>query len=366
MTADPAPETVRGASDADPGPATGRGAGPGAAAAAGRDTVQAVADLPAADPGAAPVAVLGECVADAFTTPPPAGAPGPALGLEVLPGGGPANTAVALARLGTRTRFLGRLSSDVFGRLFRDHLTASGVDLGAAVAAAEPSTLAVADLAEDGSAAYSFHAEGTADWQWTPAELRAAAGEPVACLHTGSLALVRPPGAAAVEELLTAVRPRATVSLDPNVRPLLVDPAVYRERLPHWCAAADVLRLSDDDLAHLCPDRTPEEAADLFHTHGTPLVVVTLGAGGVLASHHGRRLRVAAPPTTVVDTVGAGDSFMAGFLHSLHAAGALGGRLDALRTEELRSALALGTRVAAAVCAVRGANPPWAAQLARP
>ena len=312
-----------------------------------------------------PIAVLGECVADAFVGA-PGSAPTGALGLEVFPGGGPANTAVALARLGVPTRFLGRLSQDVFGRLFRAHLDASGVDLSRAVKAPEPSTLAVADLDERGSADYSFHAQGTADWQWQDAELAAASAGPLACLHTGSLALVREPGAAAVERLLGEVRERATVSVDPNVRPLLVDPAVYREALPRWCAATDILRLSDDDLAHLRPGAGPEEAADAFHADGAGLVVITLGGDGVFASLHGQRVRVTAPRTEVVDTVGAGDSFMAGFLHALCTAGALGGRLDALSTEQVEEALTFGTRVAAAVVAVRGANPPWAADLGLP
>ncbi|UGY94269.1 carbohydrate kinase family protein [Streptomyces gobiensis] len=312
---------------------------------------------------AAPIAVLGECVADAFVTPAAGGSGTPAIGLEVLPGGGPANTAVALARLGTPTRFLGRLSSDVFGRLFREHLAQSGVDLGSAVSARESSTLAVADLDTEGRADYSFHAEGAADWQWTPDELAVATGGSMACLHTGSLALIRPPGGAAIERLLTQARPRATVSLDPNVRPLLVDPAAYRARLPRWCAAADILRLSDDDLGHLLPGAELERAADEFHGHGAQLVVVTLGGEGVFASLNGERLRIAAPPTTVVDTVGAGDSFMAGFLHALHQGAALGGRLEALDTDRLRAALTFGARVAAATCAVRGANPPWRDQL---
>ncbi|WP_344530422.1 carbohydrate kinase [Streptomyces albiaxialis] len=309
-----------------------------------------------------PIAVLGECVADAFTT---RGGDAP-LGLEVFPGGGPANTAVALGRLGTPTRFVGRLSSDIFGRLFREHLAASDVDLSGCVDAAESSTLAVADLDEEGRADFSFHARGTADWQWTTDELVAAVKPPLSCLHTGSLALVRPPGAEAVEELLTLVRPYATVSLDPNVRPLLVDPAVYREALPRWCAAADILRLSDDDLEHLVPGADPERAVDVFHAAGTRLVVITLGAEGVLASLDGEVRRADAPRTDVVDTVGAGDSFMAGFLHALHGDGALGGRLSALDAEQVGSALEFGVRVASAVVAVRGANPPWAADLKEP
>ncbi|MBO8185407.1 carbohydrate kinase family protein [Streptomyces spirodelae] len=309
-----------------------------------------------------PIAVLGECVADAFVAPPRGEDPAP-LALDVFPGGGPANTAVALARLGTPTRFLGRLSHDVFGRLFASRLAESDVDVSHTVRAPEPSTLAVADVAEDGSADYAFHAQQTADFQWTDEELASGTADPLSCLHTGSLALVQQPGGAAVERLLAKIRDRATVSLDPNVRPLLVDPAVYRAALPRWCAAADILRLSDDDLAHLRPGATPDEAADAFHADGVPLVVVTLGAEGVMASLDGNRFRVPTPPTEVVDTVGAGDSFMAGFLHALGGAGALGGRLDALTGSQVSEALAFGVRVAAAVVSVRGANPPWARDL---
>lgn len=311
-----------------------------------------------------PVAVLGEAVADAFTARDQARQG--ELALRVLPGGGPANTAVALARLGTPTRFLGRLSDDVFGRLFREHLTGSGVDLSGAVAAAEPSTLAVADLDGSGQATYSFHAEGTADWQWSRAELRAGLPEGAACLHTGSLALVREPGGARVEELLAEVRGRATVSIDPNVRLHLVPADVYRTALPRWCALADILRLSDDDLAAIRPGMPVEEACDTWHAAGVALVVVTRGANGATASLAGERVQVPAPKVETVDTVGAGDAFTAGLLHWLHAHGHLGGRLEGLDADAVREAAVFAARVAALTCSVSGANPPYAHQLADP
>ncbi|MFF4400608.1 carbohydrate kinase [Streptomyces sp. NPDC001480] len=308
------------------------------------------------------ITVLGECVADAFAEPASASNE---LALRVLPGGGPANTAVALARLGTPARFLARLSGDVFGRLFRAHLEASGVDLSAAVAAAEPSTLAVAELDAQGQAAFSFHAQSTADWQWTPAELAGVDLSGTACVHTGSLALVREPGAAVVEEFLAAAAPRATISIDPNVRPLLVRPEVYRARLAHWCGLADVLRLSEDDLELLLPGTSPERACDIWHAAGARLVVITRGADGVLASLDGERVRVPAVRTRVVDTVGAGDSFTAGLLHHLGTRGHLGGRLTGLELGEVAEACAFGTRVAALTCSVAGPNPPWRSRLAQ-
>ncbi|MFF1546327.1 carbohydrate kinase [Streptomyces sp. NPDC058291] len=308
------------------------------------------------------ITVVGECVADAFTEAAPAANE---LALRVLPGGGPANTAVALARLGTPARFLARLSGDVFGRLFRAHLEASGVDLSYAVAAAEPSTLAVAELDPAGQATFSFHAQNTADWQWTPAELAGVDLSGTACVHTGSLALVREPGGAVVEEFLTAAAPRATVSIDPNVRPLLVRPEVYRARLARWCALADILRLSEDDLELLLPGVAPEQACDVWHAAGVRLVVITLGSDGALASLDGERLRVPAVRARVVDTVGAGDSFTAGLLHHLGAHGLLGGRLDGLGLDEVAAACRFGAQVAALTCSVAGPNPPWRDQLAQ-
>ncbi|MEV4615852.1 carbohydrate kinase [Kitasatospora sp. NPDC049258] len=305
-----------------------------------------------------PITVLGECVADAFTDS-RRGTHGE-LALRVHPGGGPANTAVALARLGTPTRFLGRLSGDVFGRLFRAHLAESGVGLDGCVAAAEPSTLAVADLDEQGRAGYSFHAEGAADWQWTAAELEAEPAGGPACVHSGSLALVRAPGGSAVEEFLARSAERATVSIDPNVRPLLVPPAAYQERLARWCELADLLRLSDDDLGHLLPGATPEQACDRWHSAGVRLVVITLGAAGALVSLDGERVTLPAEPVTVVDTVGAGDAFTAGLLHHLGGQGLLGGRLDGLDLDRATEAARFATRVAALTCSVPGANPPRA------
>jgi fructokinase len=310
------------------------------------------------------VTVLGECVADTFAAPGRSGLG--ELALRALPGGGPANTAVALARLGTPTRFLGRFSNDVFGTLFRARLSDSGVDLTGSVSAPEPSTLAVADLDETGQATYTFYADSAADWQWTTAELAATQQDDAVCLHTGSLALVRQPGAGHIEDHLASAREHVTVSVDPNVRPLLVPPSAYQERLPRWCALADILRLSEDDLALLLPGAGLEEACDTWHSAGARLVVITLGGRGALASLDGHRVTVPTPAIDIVDTVGAGDSFTAGLLHRLAALGHLGGRLDRLSLEEVADACSFATHVAAMTCSVPGANPPRAEHLATP
>ncbi|WP_433478385.1 carbohydrate kinase family protein [Spirillospora sp. CA-142024] len=307
------------------------------------------------------IAVIGEAVADAFL--PGAGDPGEGLRLDVRPGGGPANTAVALARLGTPTRFLGRLNGGPFGRMLRRHLVASGVDVSGAVEAPENATLAVTAVGPDGQAAYDFYAEGTADWQWTGDELEARIPHGACAVHTGSLALVTDPGGPLIEDLLERMRPHATISVDPNVRPGIVPSATYRERLARWTRQADVLRLSDDDLRELVPDGSFEEVAKAWHADGVALVVLTLGAGGAVASLRGRPVEVPAVAVRAVDTVGAGDAFMAGMLHALGLAGRLGGRLDDLDAEDVRAALGFAARVAAETVRVPGADPPWAHRL---
>jgi fructokinase len=184
------------------------------------------------------------------------------------------------------------------------------------------------------------------------------------CLHTGSLALVRQPGAGHIEDHLASAREHVTVSVDPNVRPLLVPPSAYQEGLPRWCALADILRLSEDDLALLLPSAGLEEACDTWHSAGARLVVITLGGRGALASLDGHRVTVPTPAIDIVDTVGAGDSFTAGLLHRLSALGHLGGRLDRLSLEEVADVCSFATHVAAMTCSVPGANPPRAEHLA--
>ncbi len=316
----------------------------------------------------ATVAVVGEIVADAVL--PPGGIVDGAAQLTVHPGGGPANTAVALARLGTRARFAGRISGGALGALCRAHLEASAVDLSASEAAVEPATLAIARLDGSGAASYEFYVQGTSDWGWTDRSLdpvidgpfRDDMPAPVA-VHSGSLALALRPSGPVIERLLQRARPRMTVSLDPNLRPLLVPVADYRLAIDRWATLADILRLSGDDLDLLWPGWTPEQAATHLHACGVQLVVVSLGAGGAFASLRGAQVRVPIAPTVLVDTVGAGDSFHGGLLHYLAETGHLGGCLPALKPTELRRALDFAAEVSAITCSRAGANPPWAAEV---
>ncbi len=314
------------------------------------------------------IAVVGEVVADAVL--PPDGIVDGAAHLTVHPGGGPANTAVALSRLGTTARFAGRLSGGALGALCRAKLEESLVDLSASENAAEPATLAIARLDATGAASYEFYTEGTADWAWTDASLAPLidgpfpAYPPPVAIHTGTLALALQPSGQVIETLLARARARMTVSIDPNLRTLLVPVASYRLWIDRWAGLADIVRLSEDDLDQLWPGWTPEQAAVHLHALGVPLAVVSLGGAGAFASLRGEQVRVPIAPTTLVDTVGAGDSFHGGLLHSLAESGYLGARLETLTVDGLVAALTFASRVSAITCSRAGANPPWAAELA--
>ncbi len=314
------------------------------------------------------IAVVGEVVADAVL--PPDGIVDGAAHLTVHPGGGPANFAVALARLGTTARFAGRLSTGALGALCRAKLEASGVDLTTSEAASEPATLAIAKLDQSGAASYEFYTAGTADWAWTDESLAPLVDGPFpdderpVAIHTGTLALALQPSGRVIENLLFRARSQLTVSIDPNLRTLLVPVETYRGVIDRWAALSDILRLSEDDLEQLWPGWTPEQAAEHLHELGVPLVVVSLGADGAFASLRGEQIRVPIAPTNLVDTVGAGDSFHGGMLHQLASDGQLGGRLEALDVAGLTVALTFASRVSAITCSRAGANPPWAAELA--
>lgn len=301
------------------------------------------------------IAVCGEALIDLVPT-----APGSTT-YDALPGGSPANTAVALARLGVPVTLLARFGADGFGQQLRDHLAANGVDLSRSVAASERSSLAIVTTGADGSAAYRFDLAGTADWQWTAEEL-ATLPDPVVAVHAGSLALATPPGGAALEELLRRSRAAATVSIDPNLRPGLLT-ATTGADVERWVGLADLLKVSSDDLALLHPGARPEEVARRWAASGPGLVVVTLAGEGALVAVGDQVLHRPARTVTVVDTVGAGDTFTAGLIEELWRRGRLGGRLDGLSVEDAAAAAERGLQAAAVTCSRAGADPPYAAEL---
>jgi fructokinase len=288
---------------------------------------------------------------------------------EAAPGGSPANVAVALARLGVPARLLARIADDMLGRRIRAHLEVNGVHLDHAVSATEQTSLAMVAVGPDGGASYDFRVTGTADWQWTADELAGALDGPVVALHSGSLALTTPPGAAALRELIARAAGSVTISYDPNCRPLLMgEPAAVLEGVHELLAVADVVKVSAEDLEWLLPDTRPEDVLEDWLARGPAVVAVTLGGDGVLAAAaSGVRTRRPGVPITVIDTVGAGDTFSAALLAGLHRRGMLGAAvrpaLRAVDAETFDALLDEAALAAAITCSRRGADPPTADDL---
>jgi len=278
------------------------------------------------------------------------------------PGGSPLNVAIGLARLGREAHLLTWFADDDGGAALSSHITGSDVHLVAGSAGASRTSRAVATLDADGAASYEFEI----DWR-LPEQIPSL--EPVV-VHTGSIAAVLEPGASAVLDLVREHRGTASVTYDPNMRPgLMGSPLAAASHVEPMVDEADVIKVSDEDLAWYAPGRPPEEVAAQWASRGPALVVVTLGGSGAFAvTSRGERVDVIAPRVEVADTVGAGDSFMGGLVDGLWSAGLLGAhRRDALLaidTETLTAVLERCVRIAAITVSRPGADPPTAAELA--
>jgi fructokinase len=282
---------------------------------------------------------------------------GERMGYLPNPGGSPYNVAIGLGRLEVPAAYLGRLSTDVLGRLLRQHLEASGVPLTYVVDAAEATTLAFVHLGGD-EPEYSFYTEGSADRMLLPEHLPAIPDR--AALHFGSFSLALEPGASTLEGLMRRESGRRLLSLDPNVRPgLIADRDAYLRRLEGWVRLVDLIKVSGADLAWLYPGEAPEAVASRWLGAGPALILVTLGKDGALAFSARARASAPTPRVTVVDTVGAGDAFTAAALAWLHSQDALDrGGLEALDAARLEALLPFANAVAALTCTRPGADPP--------
>ncbi|MFC8199640.1 carbohydrate kinase [Streptomyces sp. NPDC057298] len=276
-------------------------------------------------------------------------------GLAPRRGGGPYNTAVALGRLGSPTAFCSRVSNDAFGEALVGGLREAGVDVSSVQRGAEPTTLAVASIAADGSAGYSFYVEGTADRLFSaPSQLP----DGTRAVSFGTCSLVLEPGASAYEKLMRSASAQGVfTALDPNIRAgLIPDPDAYRARFKSWLPSVSLLKLSEEDARWL--GGTPRE----WLAAGPSAVVVTRGGDGLTAfTPDGGEYSVPGERVDVVDTIGAGDTVNAALLHGLAARDALSGAgptgLGAGGWGEL---LRFAARAAAVTCSRAGAEPPYA------
>jgi fructokinase len=283
------------------------------------------------------------------------------------PGGSPFNVAVGLARLGNRTSLMARLSDDRYGRLLRAVASDEGIDLRAAPRAAEPTTVAMASVGEGGQVTYEFEMDGTADWQWTAAELRKLSSD-TEVLHFGSIASWTPPGAERIADLVEELRAsgRALISYDPNVRTSVIGPHERALELVERAAGlADLVKASREDVEWLYPGLAVDEVMKRWGELGASVVVVTDGAAGATASPRGRSpIRRPGRPVTVVDTIGAGDAFTAGLLTGVVRRRLFGnGRLERISDGTLADLVDEAVLVSAMTCEREGADPPRLAEV---
>lgn len=275
------------------------------------------------------------------------------------PGGSPLNVAVGLARLGVPATLITQVGRDERGDRVVDHVQRSGALVVAAPTVHGRTSVARASLDATGAASYDFDL----DWSLPRQEL------PVCqTLHVGSLGTVLAPGRESVLDLVAQARRReATVSYDLNVRETFVaDAASAWADACELADGCDLVKLSDEDAEVLAPGQSPEESAQqLLAGTQTRLVLLTRGPRGATAYTAAGEVSATPRATAVVDTVGAGDAFMAATLAVLHDLGALGhgSRWGSLEDAELRDLVAGAVEVAALTCERRGANPPTRAEL---
>ena len=274
-------------------------------------------------------------------------------------GGGPANTAKALARLGQDVQFIDGISTDEDGVAARKELLEDEVKLDLALTSDKPTCLAIVSLDAHGGASYEFKIAGTAtfdfslDWLPDPARYKPNV------LHIGTLATVIAPGADVLYDWALRVAEFAPIVFDPNIRPaVLSDRDLYEAAVEKWAAISSVIKVSDDDLAWLYPGQNYADVAARWISDGAALVVVTRGAQGIIGFTSEGSVEVEGAKITVADTVGAGDTVGAIIVEAMIEKGIL-----ALTGEVLKATLHRAAVAAGITCSRKGAQPPYKHEL---
>jgi fructokinase len=274
-------------------------------------------------------------------------------------GGGPANTAKALAKLYIDTQFIDEISTDDYGQMAKDELVASGVKLDYVKYSDKPTCLAIVSLRDSGSASYEFVIENTATFDFTPDWLPNPQTEKPSLLHIGTLATVIEPGASVLFEWAQAVAKVAPIVFDPNIRPAVIsDRKQYLAQVERWVSISSAIKVSDEDIKWLYPSLDVKQVVNNWLKKGPSLIVVTYGDKGITGYRKGEVVIVEAVKVKVVDTVGAGDTVGAVLVEAIVNDG-----LDSLTGSRLETMLKRAAKAAAITVSRVGANPPTSEEL---
>jgi fructokinase len=269
-------------------------------------------------------------------------------------GGGPANTAKALAKLGIDTQFIDGISTDDYGQMANDELVASGVKLDYVKYSDKPTCLAIVSLSDSGSASYEFAIEDTATFGFTLDWLANPQSERPSLLHIGTLATAIEPGASVLFEWAQSVVKIAPIVFDPNIRPAVIgDREQYVMQVERWVSISSAIKVSDEDIKWLYPSLEIDQVVNSWLTKGPSLIVVTYGDKGLAGYRVGEKVSVDAVKVVVTDTVGAGDTVGAILVEAI-----VKDSLDTLCGVRLEMMLKRAAKAAAITVSRSGANPP--------
>jgi fructokinase len=279
-------------------------------------------------------------------------------GFLLKPGGSPYNIAIALSRLGGPSAFLSKISKDPFGDILINNLKENGVDISYVIRGDEPTTLAFVFL-ENNEPKFLFYGHNSADANILISDIPPIYNN-ILAVHFGSISLVREPSATTYEKLMMEFSGKFIITFDPNVRPNLIpNKEKYIKRLERWLSFCNIVKVSHADLSWLYPNISYEEIAREWLNLGPKIIIVTLGENGAFALTEKGLTKVSAIKVSVVDTVGAGDSFMGGILYWLWKNEKLNlSVINSISLDDLTNALKFSTIVSAITCTRAGANPP--------
>ena len=273
---------------------------------------------------------------------------------KAVVGGGPANTAKALAKLGIDTQFIDGISSDKYGQMALKELQKDNVKLDFAHFSNKPTCLAIVSLDSSGSATYEFVIEETATFDFTPTWLPDPVTNKPSLLHIGTLVTAIEPAASILHKWASDLAMVAPIVFDPNVRPAVMgDRQEYVKQVERWIDIATAVKVSDDDINWLYPDKSIDDVANAWLAKGAKLVVVTFGDKGLSAFSEKEKISVPAQKVTVIDTVGAGDTVGAILVEAIIESG-----LEKLHGEVLKKMLERAAKAAAITVSRTGAVPP--------